>query len=187
MCYNSPLGLARELVEEDGDSVDGTAALEVRLDLLWGGRVVDIADKDAAAVDVIPALGAKLLALRVEARLHFPKLGGLLFHLGHPLLHRRDLLLRASCISPARLWKCFQTYFLFLFCVFLFCFLSFFSRAGKLLVYLVVAIVAGTRIILVLLSRHRLFLLLDVCHGGLGVGGCNYSKERARNAGMRKV
>ena len=32
--WNAPLGMAGELIQQDGDAIDGSAALEVRLNLL---------------------------------------------------------------------------------------------------------------------------------------------------------
>lgn len=87
-----PLGLTGKLVEEDGDTVDGPAALEVRLDLLRRSRIVDVSDKDAPTVDILLVLG-ELVMLLVQTSLHLAELGGLLFHLGDTALHGRDLLL----------------------------------------------------------------------------------------------
>jgi hypothetical protein len=81
-----------ELVEQDRDAVDAADALEVRLDLLRAGPVVDVADKDAPRVDVFLAL-AHLVPLVVDRLLHLPQLLRFLFHLLHAALHRRDLFL----------------------------------------------------------------------------------------------
>jgi hypothetical protein len=81
-----------ELVEQDRDAVDAADALEVRLDLLRAGPVVDVADEDAPRVDVFLAL-AHLVTLVIDRLLHLPQLLRLIFHLLHTALHRRDLFL----------------------------------------------------------------------------------------------
>jgi urease alpha subunit len=43
--------LSSELVKKNSDSVNGATALEVSLDILRGGGVIDIADKNAARID----------------------------------------------------------------------------------------------------------------------------------------
>ena len=53
MAADEPLGLARKFVQQDRDAVDGAATLEVGLNLLWGRRVIDVTDKNAAAVDIL--------------------------------------------------------------------------------------------------------------------------------------
>jgi len=57
--------MSRVLVKQDGDAVDGAAALEVVLDLLRGGTVVNIANEDAARVNVLSAFALALRALVV--------------------------------------------------------------------------------------------------------------------------
>jgi hypothetical protein len=81
-----------ELVEQDRDAVDAADALEVRLDFLRAGPVVDVADEDAPRVDVFLAL-AHLVPLVVDCLLHLPQLLRFVFHLLHTALHRRDLFL----------------------------------------------------------------------------------------------
>ena len=82
-----------ELVEENGDAVDGAAALEVRLDLLGAGAVIDVADENAAGVNVLLVL-AQVGALLVQRRLHLAQLGRLGLHLLNALLHRGNVLLK---------------------------------------------------------------------------------------------
>lgn len=43
---NVPFGVPCELVAEDSDAVDGSAALEMLLKLFWCRAVVDVADID---------------------------------------------------------------------------------------------------------------------------------------------
>lgn len=87
--------MAGELVQEDGDAVDGAAALEVGLDLLWRGAVVDVANEDATSIDIFLVL-AQGLGLGVERSLHLAKLGSLGLHLLHALLHGGDFFLRTT-------------------------------------------------------------------------------------------
>jgi len=81
-----------ELVQQDGDPVDVAAALEVRLDLLGRGAVVDIAHENAAGVDVLFVL-AQVVCLLVQIRLHLAQLRSFCLHLLHAPLHRGDLFL----------------------------------------------------------------------------------------------
>jgi len=62
----------------------------MRLDLLRAGAVVDVADEDAAVVDVLFAL-AQVLGLRVQLRLHLAQSRGFGLHFLHALLHCFDL------------------------------------------------------------------------------------------------
>lgn len=87
-----PFRLTSELIQQNGDAVYGAAALEVCLDLLGGDGVVDVADEDAAAVDVVAVVG-RLLVLLLEGGVHLAQLGGLLLHLGDAALHGRNLFL----------------------------------------------------------------------------------------------
>lgn len=84
------LGVAGKFVEQDGNTVDCATALEMSLDLLGRGAVVDVANEDAARVNVLLVLAQTLLLL-VEAGLHLAQLCGLGFHLLHPLLHCGNL------------------------------------------------------------------------------------------------
>lgn len=84
------LGVTGELVEKNGDAVDVAAALEVGLNLFWRGAVVDVADKDAARINVLLVFAQAFLLL-VKAGLHLAKLRRLGLHLLHPLLHVLDL------------------------------------------------------------------------------------------------
>ena len=95
--------MAGELVQQDGDAVDGAAALEMRLDLLGRGGVVDVPDEDAPRVDVLLVL-PQVVALLVQRRLHLAKLGCLFFHLCDPPLHCGNLifLCRGSVRRPGR-------------------------------------------------------------------------------------
>lgn len=83
---NEPLRMPRKLIQQDRDAVDGAAALEVRLDLLGRGGVVDVTDEDAPGVDVLLVL-AQVVAVVVELRLHLAQLGRFLLHLRDAALH----------------------------------------------------------------------------------------------------
>lgn len=91
------LWLAGELVEKDGDTVDGSTAAKVCLNLLWRCAVVDVAHEDAPAVNVLLAL-TRTSVTSVEACLHLTKLGCFRLHLLHTLLHLRDLFLASFVI-----------------------------------------------------------------------------------------
>lgn len=84
--------MAGEFVQEDGDTVDGAAALEVGLDLLGRSTIIDIADEDATSVNILLVL-AQSLGLGVERSLHLAKLGSLGLHFLHAFLHGGDLFL----------------------------------------------------------------------------------------------
>lgn len=77
--------MSGELVQEYGDSIDGAACLEVRLDLLGRSAIVHIADEDTSRIDVFSVL-AHVLAL-VQGRLHLAQLRCFSLHLGDPPLH----------------------------------------------------------------------------------------------------
>jgi hypothetical protein len=81
-----------KFVQQDRDTVDAAAALEVRLYFLGRGAVVNVAYEDASRVDVFPVL-AQIAALLVEVLLHLAQLVGLVFHLSHTLLHLVDFAL----------------------------------------------------------------------------------------------
>ncbi len=87
-----PLWLSRELVQEYRHSVDGTAALEMRLNLFGRRGVVDVADKDAARVHRLLVVG-EAGRLLLQAGLHLPELVCLLFHLSYATLHGRNFFL----------------------------------------------------------------------------------------------
>lgn len=92
--------MPRIFVQQDGDAVYRPATLEMRLDLLGGSTVVNVADEDAPGINVLPVLPQVLLLL-VERGLHLAQLGGLGLHLRDPLLHRRDFFLRTGEIELA--------------------------------------------------------------------------------------
>jgi hypothetical protein len=83
-----------ELVQKDGDAIDATAALEMRLDLFWRGAVVDIPNEDTSGVYVLLVF-AQFVALTVQASLHFSQLGRFLLHFLYASFHRRDFFLRS--------------------------------------------------------------------------------------------
>lgn len=93
-----PFWLSRKLIQQNGDPVDRATALEMCLYLLGGSRVVNIANKDAATVDIL-LIFCELLVLLVQARLHLPKLGRLLLHLRYASLHGRNLFLRGILLA----------------------------------------------------------------------------------------
>jgi hypothetical protein len=68
-----PSRASSSLVQQDGDTVDGTAAPEVSLEFLGSRTVVDVANKDASVVDVFFVLAHFLLHL-LEIFLHLSKL-----------------------------------------------------------------------------------------------------------------
>lgn len=98
-----PFRLTSELIQQNGDAVYGAAALEVCLDLLGGDGVVDVADEDAAAVDVVAVVG-RLLVLLLEGGVHLAQLGGLLLHLGDAALHGRNLFLIVALLRDKRIF-----------------------------------------------------------------------------------
>ena len=53
---DEPLGVASELVQQDGDPIDGAGTLEMRLNFLGRGAIVDVAHEDAPRVDVLSLL-----------------------------------------------------------------------------------------------------------------------------------
>lgn len=85
--------MTSEFVEQDRDTVDGPAALEMRLDLFGGCAVVDVANKDAARVNVLFALAPSGSGLALAGLLQLAQPGGFGFHLLYALLHRVDLIL----------------------------------------------------------------------------------------------
>lgn len=95
------LGLACELIKQDGHAVDRTTLLEVGLDLLGRDRVIDVANEDTTAVDVTLVL-VEFGALLLQAGLHLAQLGSLLLHLGNSSFHGRDLLLIIVIVRSIR-------------------------------------------------------------------------------------
>jgi hypothetical protein len=87
-----PLGLAGELVQEDGDTIDRSSALEVGLNLLGGSTIVDVPYENASSIDIL-TIFAELMTLLIETGLHLTKLGGFFLHLSDTALHGLDLLL----------------------------------------------------------------------------------------------
>lgn len=85
-------GLSGKLVQENGNSIDGAAALEMRLDFLWRGRVIDVAHENASSVDRLFVIG-EISGLLLQCGLHLTQFLSLLFHLCDSALHRLDLLL----------------------------------------------------------------------------------------------
>ena len=74
------------------------AAPKMRLDLLRGGRVVDIADEDAARVDVFLVFGAagreaERGRLGFEILVHAAQFGGFGFHFADAGFHCLDFVL----------------------------------------------------------------------------------------------
>jgi len=94
MWSDEPLWMPREFVQEDGDTVDGSTTLEMGLDVFGGGHVVDVANEDAARVDIF-FIVAELVALLLQRGLHLAESGSLFLHLGHSSLHGGDLVLTA--------------------------------------------------------------------------------------------
>jgi hypothetical protein len=92
---SSPFRLARELVQQDCNPVDGTTGLEMSLDLLRRSTVVDITDKDTTRINIFFIL-LEVLGLLVEGGLHLAQFGSLGFHLSHSALHSRDFFLFVS-------------------------------------------------------------------------------------------
>jgi hypothetical protein len=90
---NVPLRLAGEFVQQDRDPVDGTAALEVCLDLLRRGTVVHIANKYTPCIDVFFVL-LEALGLLIEGGLHLAQFGGFRLHLCNSSLHGGNFLLK---------------------------------------------------------------------------------------------
>src|SRR2546423_2208390 len=100
--------MAGKLVQQDGDAIDGAAALEMGLDLLGRGAVIDVADEDAARIDILLVL-AQLVRLLVQRRLHLAQLRRLGLHLLDALLHGGDLFLRVegsfvSMVGERNVW-----------------------------------------------------------------------------------
>lgn len=66
-----------ELIQQDGDSVDSVgAARKVVLDLFWCSAIVDVADEDAARVNVFAVFTLEAIGGGVEVTLHFAELRG---------------------------------------------------------------------------------------------------------------
>lgn len=86
-----PFRVTSELVKENGDAIDGTAGLEMSLDFFWRSAVIDVADEDAARINVFFALAHTTLAWAAVI-LHLTQLRSLSFHLLDTLLHRVDLI-----------------------------------------------------------------------------------------------
>jgi hypothetical protein len=89
--------MAGKLVEKDGNAIDGSAALEVRLDLLRRGSVVNIANEDAASINILLVLPKVSLAF-LNFGLHFAQLGGFFLHLTDALLHAFNVLLYCQSV-----------------------------------------------------------------------------------------
>jgi hypothetical protein len=81
-----------ELIKQNGDTIDATDALEMRLDLFRACTVVYVADKDTPRVDIFFAL-AHLVSLVVDGLLHLTQLLCFFFHLLDAAPHCGDLFL----------------------------------------------------------------------------------------------
>ena len=82
-----PFGMTGEFVEEDSDPVDGTAALEMCLDLLRRRAVIYVSDEYTARIDIFLIL-SQVTVLLIQRCLHFSQFCCLGFHFGYPSLHR---------------------------------------------------------------------------------------------------
>lgn len=92
--------MTRKLIQQDRHPVDTPTALKVRLDILRGDAVVDIADKDTPAINVllVVTLVGRLL---VERRLHLAQLLRFGLHLRDALLHLGDFILYPGSAAHA--------------------------------------------------------------------------------------
>jgi len=88
--------MTSELVKQDCDAVDGAAALEVRLNLLWGSAIVDVSNEDAARVNIFSTFAHGAIVRAVV--LHLSQLRGFSLHLLNTLLHRDNLILLCGCL-----------------------------------------------------------------------------------------
>ena len=87
-----------EFVEQDRHAVDTAAGLEMCLDFLGRSAIVDVADEDAARIDVLSVFANIMSALGVERLLHVAQLLRFFFHLLDTSLHGFDFFLYA-CLS----------------------------------------------------------------------------------------
>ena len=98
---HEPLRLAGEFVQKNSDTIDGSGALEVSLNLLGRSAIVDIPNEDASSINVLTVF-AEIMTLLIQVGLHLAKLGGFFLHLGDAALHGLNLLLDVMISSAMK-------------------------------------------------------------------------------------